>query len=157
VTLSKALGCAGGAVCGSRAFCDAVVNLGRGYIYSTGVAPAVAAAAEAAIDVLRDEPEHQKRLAAIRCRVGDELREAGIQLPPGRSPILPLILGSEEAALAAASRLRDVGLWVVAIRPPTVPRGTSRLRITLSSQHTDAEIDLLLTTLKSLELRATGV
>jgi len=119
VTLSKALGCAGGAVCGTSAFCDALVNFGRAYIYSTAVAPATAAAASAAIDVLRDEPHRQARLRALATRVREGLRSAGRDVPTGDSPIIPIVLGSEEAALGAASRMRDAGLWVVAIRPPT--------------------------------------
>ena len=126
-------------------------NLGRAYIYSTSVAPALAAAAEAAIEVLHDEPHHQQRLERLRRWVGGALREAGFRVPPGDSAIVPVILGSEEAAMAAASVLRDTGLWVAPIRPPTVPRGTSRLRITLSSRHTDEEIELLLATLRSLD------
>ena len=150
VTLSKALGCAGGAICASRAFCDAVVNLGRAYLYSTALPPSVAAAAEAAIRVLSDEPQHQQRLLRLRQWVGRALRDAGLQIPGDDSPIIPVILGNEEAALAAASRLADAGLWVTAIRPPTVARGTSRLRITLSSAHTDAEIEGLLMSVKAL-------
>jgi 7-keto-8-aminopelargonate synthetase-like enzyme len=152
VTLSKALGCAGGAVCGTSGFCDALVNLGRAYIYSTAVAPATAAAASAAIDVLRDEPHRQARLRALATRVRERLREAGRDVPPGDSPIIPIVLGSEEAALAAASRMRDAGLWVVAIRPPTVPRGTSRLRVTLSSEHSDGEIEQLIASASALVL-----
>jgi 8-amino-7-oxononanoate synthase len=143
VTLSKALGCAGGAVCGSTSLCDAVVNFGRSYVYSTTIAPALAAAAEAAIGVLREEPRHQQRLRQLAREVRARLVQHEFALPAGDSPIIPLVLGNEEAALKAASRMQEVGLWVVAIRPPTVPRGTSRLRITLSSQHTDDEIQLL--------------
>jgi 8-amino-7-oxononanoate synthase len=144
VTLSKGLGCAGGAVCGSALLCDAVVNFGRAYVYSTAVTPALAAAAEAAVGVLRDEPQRQQRLREVARRVRGRLREAGLDLPPGDSPIVPVIVGKEEAALEAASRLEDAGLWVVPIRPPTVPRGSSRLRITLCSQHADEEIEQLL-------------
>ena len=143
VTLSKALGCAGGAVCGSALLCDAVINFGRAYVYSTAAAPALAAAAQAAVGVLKDEPHHQQRLRELAQRVRRRLREAGLALPPGDSPIVPVILGKEEAALAAASRLRDAGLWVVPIRPPTVPRGSSRLRIALSSGHADDEVEKL--------------
>ena len=150
VTLSKALGCAGGAVCGSRLMCDAVVNFGRAYVYSTGVVPAVAAAAEAAVGVLHDEPQHQQRLRQLARRVRQQLGEAGLDLPAGDSPIVPVELGNEEAALAAASRLQNAGLWVVAIRPPTVPRGGSRLRVTLSSQHADDEIEQLVTAVTAL-------
>jgi 8-amino-7-oxononanoate synthase len=156
VTLSKALGCAGGAVCGTSAFCDAVVNLGRAYIYSTAVAPAAAAAASAAIDVLRDEPHRQRRLRELAVRVRQRLRAAGKDVPAGESPIIPIVLGNEEAALAAASRMREAGLWVVAIRPPTVPRGTSRLRVTLSSEHTDDEVEQLLAGVARLDPHGTG-
>ena len=152
VTLSKALGCAGGAVCGSAAFCEAVNNDGRAYIYSTSVPPPVAAAAEAAISVLRDEPERQQRLRRLATVVRSRLTETRIQTPPGHSPIVPVILGSEEAAMAAASQMRNSGLWVAAIRPPTVPRGTSRIRLTLSSQHTDDEIEQLLASVLALDL-----
>ena len=150
VTFSKALGVAGGAICGSAAFCEAVVNLGRAFIYSTAIPPAFAAAAEAAIDVLHDEPHHQQRLQRVTAWVRERLRGARMSIPAGDSPIISIILGSEEAALSAAARLQDGGLWVVPIRPPTVARGTSRLRITISSQHTDDEIEGLLASLKAL-------
>lgn len=150
VTFSKALGGGGGAVCGSALLCDAVVNFGRAYVYSTALSPALAAAAEASLSVLRDEPWRQARLRQLTNRVRNRLKEAGLNVPPGDSPIIPVILGSEEAAMAAASRLQDAGLWAVAIRPPTVPRGTSRLRLTVLSQHSDDEIESLLSSVLSL-------
>ena len=155
VTLSKSLGCGGGAVCGSAGFCDAVVNLGRAYVYSTGVPPHVAAAAEAAIGVIRDEPQRQGRVRELAAHVRSRLSGAGFDVPAGDSPIIPILLQNEEAALTAASRMRDAGLWVVAIRPPTVPRGGSRIRVTLSSEHTDEEVESLLTAVAAL--RPTGV
>lgn len=155
VTFSKALGCAGAAVCGSRAVCDAVVNFGRAYIYSTTVAPAVAAAIHAAIDILHDEPQRTLRLRELALHVRHALGHAGAQIPPGDSPIIPLILGSEQATVAAAARFADQGLWVTPIRPPTVPRGASRLRIALSSLHTDDEVAQLIDAVRSLH-RPTG-
>jgi 8-amino-7-oxononanoate synthase len=149
VTLSKALGSAGGAVCASTAVCDAVINYGRAYIYSTHLPPAAAAAAEAAIDVIADEPHRQRRVRALAIRVRSELRAAGLTLPPGDSPIIPITLGTERAALEAARAMQDQGLWVLAIRPPTVPRGTSRLRVTLCSEHHDDEIAQLVAALAS--------
>lgn len=143
VTLSKALGGIGGAICGSKRWCDAVVNFGRAYLFSTSLPPAVTAAASAAIEVLRAEPSRQARVRAVSLRVREKLRTAGLRIPEGDSPIIPIILGSEEAALNASSALQERGLLVVAIRPPTVPRGGSRLRVTLSCEHTDAEIDRL--------------
>ena len=149
VTLSKALGSAGGAVCASAALCDAVVNFGRAYVYSTHLPPSAVAAAEAAIDVMADEPQRQQRVRELSARVRTELRAKGVALPPGDSPIVPITLGSERAALEAARALQDQGLWVLAIRPPTVPRGTSRLRVTLCSEHHDDEIARLVAALAS--------
>jgi 8-amino-7-oxononanoate synthase len=150
VTLSKAIGVSGGAVCASRAFCDALVNFGRSYIYSTNVPPAIAAGVEAAIAAMRDEPQRQRRLREISREVRAKLVAMRFDLPTGDSPIIPVILGDEAEALAAAERLREAGLLVVAIRPPTVARGSSRLRITLSSEHTPDEIDVLLNAMRSL-------
>ena len=144
VTMSKALGCAGGAICASAAVAELVVNLGRAYVYSTHIPPPVAAAGAAAIDVLAEEPQRQQRVRELARRVRCRLAEAGMIVPTGDAPIIPVILGSEEAAMAAASGLQNDGLWVVPIRPPTVPRGSSRLRITLCSEHTDEEIERLL-------------
>jgi len=143
VTLSKALGSIGGAVCASADFCEALVNFGRAYIYSTSVPPSVPAALEAALQVLRDEPHRQQRIRALARSTRDALRSANLKLPAGDSPIIPIILGSEDAAITEASRLLDLGMLAMPIRPPTVPRGTSRLRITLSSEHSDEQIDKL--------------
>ena len=140
VTLSKAVGVVGGAVCGSPDWVEAVVNFGRSYVYSTSLPPAVAAAITASLAVMADEPHRQARVRAVARSVRDQLTAAGLSVPPGDSPIVPLVLGDERAALVAADHLRRAGLLAVAVRPPTVPRGTSRLRVTLSSEHTDAEV-----------------
>jgi 8-amino-7-oxononanoate synthase len=143
VTLSKALGGIGGAICASRAFCTGVVNFGRAAIYSTSLPACAAAAAEAAIGVLRDEPESRLQLRETARRVRAKLSAAGVAVLPGDSPIICVVLGSEEAALAAARGLREEGLLVVAVRPPTVAPGSSRLRVTLCSGHNAAEIEHL--------------
>jgi 7-keto-8-aminopelargonate synthetase-like enzyme len=150
VTLSKALGSGGGAVCSSKTFCDALVNFGRAYIYSTHLPPSAAAAAEAAIQVLSDEPVRQRRVRELAANVRSRLANDGFVLPSSDSPILPIILGNEQAALEAAGVLQDQGLWVIAIRPPTVPRGTSRLRVTLSCEHSDDEIGRLVAALRGI-------
>jgi len=156
VTLSKAIGSAGGAVCASATFCEALVNLARAYVYSTSVAPAAAAAADAAISIMESEPQRQQRVRQLARQTREELRRSGHTIPAGDSPIIPLILGSETAALQAADYLMARGVFVLAIRPPTVPRGSSRLRITLSSQHTDAEVESLIRMIGELKTCATG-
>ena len=143
VTLSKAIGCSGGAVCASQAFCEAIVNFGRPYIFSTAISPAICVAVEAAIGVMRDEPQRQRRVLELARRV-----HAGLNLSPDSapldSPIVPVILGEESLAIQAAEQLMQQGILTVAVRPPTVPRGTSRLRLTLSSDHTDQEVEQLI-------------
>jgi 8-amino-7-oxononanoate synthase len=150
VTLSKAIGVVGGAVCASEKFCDAVVNFGRPYIYSTNLPPAAVAAAEVAIEVMRDEPQRQQRLRALATDVRHRLRQIGFEIADGDSPIIPVLLGDETKAMGAAGQLLEGGFLVVAIRPPTVPRGTSRLRITLSSEHRQEEVGGLLRVLESI-------
>jgi 8-amino-7-oxononanoate synthase len=150
LTLSKAMGGIGGAVCGSTLLCEAVVNFGRAYLFSTGVPPAVAAGAQAAVEVIVEEPQRRERVRELSRRVRSEFNRAGLNIPMGDSPIIPILLGKESAALEAAEKLESQGLLVVAIRPPTVARGSSRLRITLSSQHSDAEIDRLLAGIASI-------
>jgi 8-amino-7-oxononanoate synthase len=144
VTLSKALGSIGGGVCASTHVADALVNFGRAYIYSTSVPPMVPAVLQAALVVLRREPQRQERARALSRDVRQKLRAGGLALPEGDSPIIPIILGSEDAAMSEANRLMELGMLAVPIRPPTVPRGGSRLRITLSSEHTDEQIHALI-------------
>lgn len=137
-TLSKAAGAMGGFIAGSEDLCTHILNHGRAQIYSTALPVPVVAAALAAIEVAHREPalratltHHQARLAA---RLGR----------PVPTPIVPWVLGSARAALEASEALREAGLLVVAIRPPTVPAGTARLRIALSAVHTDDDLDRLL-------------
>jgi 8-amino-7-oxononanoate synthase len=144
VTLSKAIGCIGGAVCGSKTFIDALVNFGRAYIYSTSTPPAVAAACEGAIEVMKSEPHRQQRLRAIAKRVRSEFHLEG------DSPIIPVIVGDERAALNAAAKFEEKGMLVLAVRPPTVAKGSSRLRVTLSCEHRDEEIAELIETCRAI-------
>ncbi|HWE02650.1 MAG TPA: 8-amino-7-oxononanoate synthase [Tepidisphaeraceae bacterium] len=150
ITLSKALGGIGGAVCGAALFCDALVNYGRAYLFSTAVPPAVAAAGEAAIDVLLSEPARQARLRKNALWVRQKLHEMSLNIPPGDSPIIPIILEEERKAIAASEKMMEAGFLVPPIRPPTVPRGSTRLRITLSSEHTMDEIESLVRALACL-------
>lgn len=156
VTLSKGLGLIGGAICGSRGFCDAVINAGRGYIYSTSVPAMQGAMLRQAIQLCRQEPERRQRLMDNITRLRRAISQMGLAVPEGSSPIIPVIMGSAERALAAAQQLRDQGLLVMAVRPPTVPPGQSRLRITVSSEHAQCDIDQLIGGLSKLALNSPG-
>jgi 8-amino-7-oxononanoate synthase len=134
-TLSKALGAYGGFVCASRPVIELIHNRARTLIYSTGLPPAAAAAAIAALDFIAREPAHA---ALPLAKAKTFTRLAG--LPEAASPIVPVLIGEETAALAASRLLEDEGFLVVAIRPPTVPAGTARLRLAFSAGHPDAEV-----------------
>jgi 8-amino-7-oxononanoate synthase len=137
-TLSKALGSYGGYICASAAVVDLVRNRARTVIYSTGLPPAIVAAAIAALDVIEREPGYA---ALPLAKAKAFARRAG--LPEPASPIVPVLLGEAEAALKASRLLEDHGFLVVAIRPPTVPAGTARLRLTFTAQHPDDEVERL--------------
>jgi 8-amino-7-oxononanoate synthase len=149
-TMSKTLGSLGGFVAASGDVVDLIVNRARSYIFSTAPSPADAAAALAALEVLRS-PEGAALTGRLASLI-DRVVEAGV-VPPGHpSPIIPVVLGSEQAALNASAALLQDGLWVPAIRPPTVPAGTSRLRVTLSAAHSDEDVTRLLHALALLPL-----
>jgi 8-amino-7-oxononanoate synthase len=151
-TLSKTLGSLGGFVAAPQPVIDLLVNRARPYIFSTAISPADAAAALAALGVMRS-PEGDaltERLIELVARVA-RAEQPG---PPHPSPIIPFILGSEHEALSASAALLAQGLWVPAIRPPTVPVGTSRLRVTLSATHTDDDVTRLIEALDQLRTPA---
>jgi 8-amino-7-oxononanoate synthase len=143
-TLGKAIGCAGAFVAGSRALVEHLVNEGRSYIYTTAMPPAVAAAGLAGLARVREDEWRRRKLAELidRFRAGAKAR--ALDLMPSDTPIQPLLTGDSERALKLAGALRQRGYLVVAIRPPTVPRGTARLRITLSAAHEPEQIEHLL-------------
>lgn len=147
ITLGKTLGSVGGVVLGSAAVTDFLVQRARSYIYDTALPPVCAAAALEALAVLRESPararELQSRVDAFRASA----KVLGIPLTASTTPIQPVMIGDDARALAVASALHEAGLYVRAIRPPTVPEGTARLRITLTHAHTDEHIDRLTHTL----------
>jgi 7-keto-8-aminopelargonate synthetase-like enzyme len=153
VTLSKALGGVGGAICASRNFCAAVLNYGRAFIYSTSVPAYVAAAAAEAVAICRDEPERRERVRAMARRLRADLAAAGFEIPSGDAPIIPVIVGEEAGALRASEMLAEARLLVPAVRPPTVAKGSSRLRVTVSCDHLDEEVERLVGALKSWKSR----
>lgn len=146
-TLSKALGSSGGFVAGRRSLIDWLVNRARSYIFSTAPPPACAAASRAALAIVRDEPARRSRLAELTRNLRARLAERGWQLGVGASQIVPVVVGDSARALALSARLRGAGYYVPAIRPPSVPLGTARLRISLSAAHTPEQIEGLVTAL----------
>jgi 8-amino-7-oxononanoate synthase len=148
-TLSKALGSYGGYLCASRDVIDLMTSRARPFIYSTALPPASAAAAIAALDIIAADPALCARpIAQARAFT----RRLG--LPDAQSPIVPLVLGRAEAALRASKILEDEGFLVVAIRPPTVPEGSARLRFAFSATHRDEDVARLADAVTRLDLRA---
>ncbi|MDW2979995.1 8-amino-7-oxononanoate synthase [Rhodanobacter sp. KK11] len=151
-TLGKALGCSGAFVAGPAALIEGLVQFARPYIYTTAMPPALAAAALEAVQLAQSETWRREKLAALITRFRRGAAELGLPLAPSPSAIQPLLLGGADAALAAAQALERHGLLVTAIRPPTVPAGQARLRITLSAAHEEAHVDRLLAVLETLHL-----
>jgi 8-amino-7-oxononanoate synthase len=147
-TLSKALGGYGGYVCASEPVIDLIRNRARTLIYSTGLPPAVVAAATAALDLIEREP---KMLGLPLAKARVFTKAAG--LPDAQSTIVPVVVGEPEAALDASQLLEAEGFLVVAIRPPTVPDKTARLRISFSARHPDAEVARLADLVRTRILR----
>ena len=137
-TLSKALGSYGGYLAASEPVIELLQSRARSFVYTTGLPPASAGAALAALDILAAEPERRARPLALAQRF---TRATG--LPDAESAIVPLIVGEAKRALALSAQLENEGFLVVAIRPPTVPPGAARLRFAFSAAHTEAEIDRL--------------
>jgi 8-amino-7-oxononanoate synthase len=140
-TLSKALGAAGGFIAGSADLCAYLRNRARSFIFDTALPPPTAAAALAALGIVEREPERPERARYLAARLATGLRTSGYAVPDPPAAVLPVVIGAPDAAMALSARLIDAGVLVTAIRPPTVPRGTSRLRATVMATHTDAEID----------------
>lgn len=140
-TCGKALGVEGALLCLPRIMRDFIVNRGRGFIFTTAPSPLIAAAVREALRCLADEPERRARLHALVAHAERVLAPHGVA--PTGSQILPLILGGDGVALAAAARLQQAGFDIRAIRPPTVPAGTARLRISLTLNATMQDIDRL--------------
>jgi 8-amino-7-oxononanoate synthase len=143
-TLSKALGSYGGYLCGSHAVIDLMKTRARTLIYSTGLPPASAAAAIAALDLIESDPSYAA-LPVAKARLFSRL----LGVKEAESPIVPVMLGDAKAALGASRLLEDEGFLVVAIRPPTVPAGTARLRVAFTALHPDAEIERLAQVIRS--------
>ncbi|MEW6303407.1 MAG: 8-amino-7-oxononanoate synthase [Verrucomicrobiota bacterium] len=154
-TLGKAIGAAGGYICGSRKLIDVLINQARSFIFSTAPVPAAAGAAKAGVEIIASgEGElRRKRLWALVDLLKSSLVGKGWVLPPVQSAIIPLVVGEESRAMQLAEALRESGIFVPAIRYPTVARGEARLRVTLSANHTAEEVDQLAFTMGALKAR----
>ena len=148
-TLSKALGSVGGFVAGSRRLVDWLIHRARPLVYSTGLPASAAAAASQALEILQNEPWRRSRLAELSTMFREALPALEWPEPAMGGPIVPVIVGDPGRALELASRLRDRGCLVPAIRPPTVPEGTARLRISLTAAHTPEDLQGLREALRS--------
>jgi 8-amino-7-oxononanoate synthase len=151
-TLGKALGASGGYICGSRALINYLINRARTFIFSTAPVPAAAAAATAGVRFVESSAGEERRNKLWR-NVSALPSTISAQLSTSRSAIIPILIGEEDKAVEAATTLREQGIFIPAIRYPTVARGQARLRLTLSATHTDADLAQLLTALKALDFR----
>lgn len=148
-TLGKALGTSGAYVAGPASLIRYLLNTARSFIYTTAPPPATAAASVAALDLLRTEPDRRARLWENRRHLHAGLMGLGYKTTDSQSPILPVLIGDPKKAVAMASRLMELGVYAPAIRPPTVPKETSRIRITVTSEHTQQQLNSVLAALKT--------
>ncbi|WP_020192750.1 8-amino-7-oxononanoate synthase [Pseudomonas putida] len=146
-TLGKACGTAGAFVAGSEALIEALVQFARPYIYTTSQPPALACATLKSLELLRRETWRREHLAALIRQFREGAQQLGLQLMDSPTPIQPIVIGDSAQALRLSRLLRERGVLVTAIRPPTVPAGSARLRVTLSAAHSEAQVQLLLNAL----------
>jgi 8-amino-7-oxononanoate synthase len=153
-TLSKAAGSQGGFAAAQADVTDLLVNRARSFIYTTGLAVPAAAAGLAALDLFA-EGNRRARLAQVISRVRAGLRDIAPTVPDGATPIVPVVVGEVGRTVALAEALFERGIFAPAVRPPTVPEGTARLRLSLSAEHTDNDVDGLLRAMRDAST-ATG-
>lgn len=149
-TLGKAFGTSGAFIAGSETLIETLIQFARPYIYTTAIPPAVAAATRTSLQLVQTEPERRTQLNKLIQRFRQEAKALGLTLMDSPTPIQPIVLGSETETLAWSQALEAEGLLVTAIRPPTVAKGSARLRITFSASHTDAQLDRLLDSLDKI-------
>jgi 8-amino-7-oxononanoate synthase len=145
-TLSKAAGAYGGYLCTSRPVAELIRNRARSFVYSTGLPPGTVAAATKALEIIRDDPNRVARPLELARRFSSAL-----ELPGAQSAIVSVMIGTNAAALEASLTLRDAGFLVAAIRPPTVPEGTARLRFTFSADHSDEAVESLIAATREIK------
>ena len=140
-TLSKAIGALGGFVAGPRALIETIVNTGRAFIYTTALPPVMCAAAMAALDIIQRQPQRRQKLLRMASELRGRLRAAGLRTGDSESQIMPVVIGDAGGAVRVSLGLMEAGFFVPAIRPPTVPHGSSRLRVSLSAAHEPPDLD----------------
>jgi 8-amino-7-oxononanoate synthase len=143
-TLSKALGSAGGFVAGDKTLINFLINRCRTFIFNTALPAGSVAAALAALDVVAQEPWRRENVLALAQRLRYGFRALGYPETPSQTQIVPLVIGEAAAAVAMEKRLKDAGILAKAIRPPTVPQGTSRIRFNLMATHTEKDVEAVL-------------
>lgn len=156
-TFSKAMGSFGAYIAGSRAMCDYLINTCSGFIYTTALPPQVLGAIDAALDLVPTLDDARVKLAARADRLRAGLHRLGIDTADSSTHIVPAMIGDAQRALEISAALQRAGFLVIAIRPPTVPAGTSRLRIALSAAHGDDDVDALLAALAEIIGRSTTI
>lgn len=152
-TLGKAAGSFGAFIAGDAVYIDSLIQHARSYIYTTALPPSIASATRAAIKIIQTEPGRRDKLNANITYFRQAIGELNLKTLDSKTAIQPILLGDSETALQATELLRQHGLWITAIRPPTVPEGTARLRITISCEHHQNDIDQLITVLRSDAMR----
>ena len=150
-TLGKAMGSFGAVVSGDKVFIDTLIQKARPYIYTTALPPHVIAASAAGLELMVDEDWRFAHLQRLIQGFRAEAKAIGLQLLDSTTPIQPILIGDNQKALECSKRLRDLGFLVTAIRPPTVPEGSARLRITLSAAHSEDQLAQLLKALSELK------
>lgn len=153
-TLGKAFGTSGAFVCGDDSLIEYLVQFARSYVYSTAMPPAIAEASRTSLRIVRDEPWRRDRLRDLVAQFRRAAQAMNLELTESHSPIQAIVLGDAGKALSVSRQLKDLAIYVTAIRPPTVPAGTSRLRITFTASHTDAQLDSLLQALEKVCVNA---
>ena len=149
-TLGKAAGVAGAFVAAHPAVIETLVQTARPYVYTTAAPPLLAEALRASLAIIRDDAPRRAHLAALIARFRERMRELPYALADSRTAIQPVVVGANATAVGLAEALWERGFWVPAIRPPTVPQGTARLRVSLSAAHSTADVDALADALAAL-------
>jgi 8-amino-7-oxononanoate synthase len=149
-TLSKAAGSFGAYCCGSNELISFLINRARSFIYTTGMPPSVAAASLRAVEIIEAEPQRREELWKNVRSMREGLKEAGFNTMDSQTPIIPVLLKDSNAALEVSRRLFEEGIFIPAIRPPTVPQNMARLRLTVMATHTQEDLDFVLQQLEKI-------